>query len=287
MVCVVSLAKGCWEEDFILKELLPPSTVLYYDDPQKVEIPSEDYVLLFSVVGANIHHLEELCLKKKPIIIFMISDESGVNAIFNELSKYTTLFIRQYHHSHYQHYPNIVYMPLGYMRNMLPCKSIELKVKSINERQFVWSFIGELRQNREKMIKKFRSSDMIPYFLMNGISASDMFNIYSNSIFVPNGRGRSSLDCLRLYEASLSGAIPVVVGKMEEIGQTFMQEGCPPWIYAASWDSAIKVCKKLLNNPIELQKRQNTVLYWWNTRVVNLRTHILTTLNEKSLTNLT
>jgi hypothetical protein len=283
MVCVISFAQGCWEEDFILKELLPSNLkVFYYDDPRKVEIPVEDYVLLFTVGGANIHHLEELCIKKKPNIIFMISDESGINPIFNELSKYTNLFVRQYHHSHYPHYPNIVYMPLGYMKGMLPCKSTDLKVKPINERQFSWSFVGEVRQNREKMINKFRSSGMVPYFLMNGISASQMFEVYSNSIFVPNDRGRSSLDCLRLYEASLSGAIPIVVGKMEEIGQTFMQEGCPPWIYAASWDTAIKVCKKLLNNPIELQKRQNTVLYWWSKRVEDLRR----TLDEKCFSNL-
>jgi hypothetical protein len=113
MVCVISLAKGCWEEDFILKELLPSNLkVFYYDDPQKVEIPTEDYVLLFTVGGANIYHLEELFLKKNPKIIFMISDESGVNPLFNELSKYTKLFVRQYHHAHYPHYPNIVYMPL-------------------------------------------------------------------------------------------------------------------------------------------------------------------------------
>lgn len=283
MVCVISLAKGCWEEDFILKELLPSNlNVLYYDDPRKIEIPEEDYILLFTVVGANIHHLEELFLKKNPNIIFMISDESGVNPLFNELSKYTKLFVRQYHHAHYPTYLNIVYMPLGYMRTMLQCKSTEIKVKPMNERQFRWSFVGELRTNREKMIHMFRSSGMVPYFLMNGISPSEMFDVYSNSIFVPNGRGRSSLDCLRLYEASLSGAIPVIVGNLEEIKHTFIQEECPPWIYAVSWEKAIKVCKKLLNNPIELQKRQNTIVYWWHRRIETLRR----TLNEKCFSNL-
>jgi hypothetical protein len=90
-------------------------------------------------------------------------------------------------------------------------------VKPINERQFRWSFVGTVSKNREKMIKKFRSSGMVPYFLMNGISPSKMFEIYSNSIFVPNDRGHINLDCLRLYEASLCGAIPIVVGNIEEI----------------------------------------------------------------------
>lgn len=280
MVCVISLLKGCWEEDFILKELLPPNlNVLYFDDPQRVEIPEEEYVLIFSIGGANIQHFEELCKKKNPLIIFMISDENGRNGEFNELSRYTKVFVRQYHHVHYPTYPNIVYMPLGYMKGMLPCKSTELKVKPINERQFRWSFVGEVRKNREKMIKKFRSSGLVPYFLMNGISPSQMFDVYSNSIFVPNDRGHVNLDCLRLYEASLCGAIPIVVGNMEEIKNTFMYEECPPWIFADSWEKAIEVCKKLLKDPILLQKRQNTVLYWWHRRVQNLRSTLFTNLS--------
>jgi hypothetical protein len=282
MVCVISLAKGCWEEDFILKELLPPSTVVYYDNPQKVEIPSEDYILIFSVGGANILYLEELCTKKNPNIIFMISDENGQNPWFNGLSKYTKLLVRQYHHSHYPVYENIAYMPLGYMKGMLQCRSTELKVKPINERQFRWSFVGTVSKNREKMIKKFRSSGMVPYFLLNGISPSQMFDIYSNSIFVPNDRGHINLDCLRLYEASLCGAIPVVVGDIEEIKYTFFQEECPPWIYAKSWDKAVEVCHTLLRDPDLLQKRQNTVLYWWSRRIENL----CSILNEKCFSNL-
>ena len=283
MVCVVSLAKGCWEEDFILKELLPSNlNILYFDDPQRVKIPEEEYVLLFSIGGANFNHLEELCRKKNPLVVFMISDENGINPEFNKLSTYTKLVVRQYYHAHYPSYPNIVYMPLGYMKNMLPCKSTELKVNPINERQFKWSFVGEIRENRKIMINKFRSSGLVPYFLMNGISPSQMFDIYSNTIFVPNDRGHVNLDCLRLYEASLCGAIPIVVGKIEEIKYTFMYEECPPWIFAASWDKAIEVCNKLLRDPVELQKRQNTVVYWWHKRIENLRS----TLNEKCFSNL-
>ena len=283
MVCVVSLAKECWEEDFILKELLPSNlNILYFDDPQRVKIPEEEYVLLFSIGGANFNHLEELCRKKNPLVVFMISDENGINPEFNKLSTYTKLVVRQYYHAHYPSYPNIVYMPLGYMKNMLPCKSTELKVNPINERQFRWSFVGEIRENRKIMINKFRSSGLVPYFLMNGISPSQMFDIYSNTIFVPNDRGHVNLDCLRLYEASLCGAIPIVVGKIEEIKYTFMYEECPPWIFAASWDKAIEVCNKLLRDPVELQKRQNTVVYWWHKRIENLRS----TLNEKCFSNL-
>jgi len=87
------------------------------------------------------------------------------------------------------------------------------------------------------------------------------------------------LDCLRLYEASLCGAIPVVVGSMDEICKTFMKEECPPWIFASSWKKAIKVCRNLLNNPFELQKRQTSLIYWWYNRVETLRLHILRTLN--------
>jgi hypothetical protein len=280
MVKIISLAKNCWEEDFIFKDLLPKGLeVLYFNNCLDVIIPEEDYILIFTSGFTCFEHMKDLLKKKNPLIIFMISDENGVDPFFNELSKYTKLFIRQYHHYHYPSFPNIVYMPLGYMRNMIGRKSTEFSVTPINERSLKWSFVGDVRENRVKMIKKFRSSGLVPYCLINGITPSEMFNVYSNTIFVPNDRGHSSLDCLRLYEASLCGAIPVVVGSMDEICKTFMKEECPPWIFASSWKKAIKVCRNLLNNPFELQKRQTSLIYWWYNRVETLRLHILRTLN--------
>ena len=95
-----------------------------------------------------------------------------------------------------------------------------------------------------------------------------MCKIYSQSVFVPCGRGNSSLDCFRLYEASMNGAIPVLVGSNDEIKSTFKYEENPPWIFAKTWSEAVEKC---MNTKINSQN----VLEWWNTRIEKIRTQIL------------
>ncbi len=58
-----------------------------------------------------------------------------------------------------------------------------------------------------------------------------MFDVYNDSIFIPNGRGNFTLDCFRIYEAILSGCIPVIVGKNEELDTIFYYNNDkPPFI---------------------------------------------------------
>jgi hypothetical protein len=94
-----------------------------------------------------------------------------------------------------------------------------------------------------------------------------MCKIYSESVFVPCGRGNSSLDCYRLYEASMNGAIPVVVGSKEEIESTFKYEENPPWIFAETWNEAVEKC-------MSTEINSQSVIEWWNRRISKIKTKV-------------
>jgi hypothetical protein len=69
------------------------------------------------------------------------------------------------------------------------------------------------------------------------------------------GRGRFSLDCFRIYEAILCGAIPVVIGSQHEIDQTFEFEGDPPPLFTApDAATALGRCRRTSNDVIDAMR---------------------------------
>jgi len=100
------------------------------------------------------------------------------------------------------------------------------------------------------------------------ILPQELYEIYSNSIFVINGRGNHSLDCFRIYESICSGAIPVIVASEKEINDTFYYNDYKPFfIYDVSWEKALEQCLFLLKNKEKLQTIQNINLKWWNLKI--------------------
>ena len=82
------------------------------------------------------------------------------------------------------------------------------------------------------------------------------------SVFIPSSRGNCNLDCFRIYEASKLGAIPIVMGPVWEIKQTFGY--CePPFIFVRSWNEGVERLRYLLKNPKELEELQLKLISWW------------------------
>lgn len=195
------------------------------------------------------------------------------------LSKHTPLLFRQYNHGGYNigDLGNVFQIPLGYMKGMLHGKySLEINRVLPADRKYVWSFVGRLKADRKELCETFSK-----YFPGGFVSTSgktnphEMGGIYQQSVFVPNGRGHCSLDCFRLYEASIMGAIPVVVGKEEEIETTFFYNGDkPPFIYSSSWEEAVAMCQSYLQNPASLVEKQACILAWWERQVTNIHTKL-------------
>ncbi len=276
MFTIISLfGDTFWEKDFIVNELLPEGFKFIPANVTDTFEESDKYIVVFSSSIAFAHDIIEFCKKIKPRIIFHLSDEFGRFPEFHELAKYTTLYVRNYHH---KSYPSVgeVYMPLGYISGMIPHRSLDISsyIPS-SQRYLAWSFIGSIRPNREKMIKTFTKIDFKkPFCLTNKIDPNQMFDRYLNSVFVPSDRGFNSLDCFRIYEACIAGAIPVVVGDSTEMESTFKHEENPPWIFAKDWSSASMICLGLFRNKEALDDRQQQIISWWRKRVENLKSKI-------------
>jgi hypothetical protein len=247
----ILVEEGLWEDDFILNCILPKANV-YYKKTNEIEntILSAD-VFVFSSRVHSVWNIRDVVKRIKPKIIIMLSDEfhEENNWNYNLLGNYCDLFLRQYHHSYYNYTPNTIHLPLGYTNG---CKSF------LSEKKYEWSFIGEIKTDRQEMIEIYSQSSN--HFIGNDVDKEKMCEIYSQSKFVPCGRGNSSLDCFRLYEASMNGAIPVVVGSKKEIETTFKYEENPPWIFAESWEDAYDLCKTTTIDSMQ-------VLKWWNQRI--------------------
>lgn len=251
----IVIENGLWETDFLLKEILPKGEVSH-------NLSECGEVFIFASRAHSLNDILSVVEKSKPKIIICLSDELIVENLqqFNQLGNYCDLFLRQYHHPQYTYTSNTIHIPLGYTNG---CKVFN-ESKVLN-----WSFLGEIKVDRQQMLDEFHK--ISKNFVGRSAPKDLMCKIYSKSIFVPCGRGNFSLDCFRLYEASMNGAIPVVVGSKEEIESTFMYEETPPWVFAETWEQAVDICKNMLECGVD----STSVLAWWENRIEKIRTKVL------------
>lgn len=220
------------------------------------------------------------CVKKvKPKIIIQTSDEFYFENLqeHNQLGNYCDLFLRIYNYPEYSYTDNTLHFPLGYIDGFEYNKN---NIKKIKDRTLNWCFLGCDKSDRRECINNFLDIENFLVSLQNentlngpedySISRKDVFDIYNNTIFCPATRGWTTLDSNRLYEATISGAIPVVVGSEYEIDYTFKYEKNPPWVFADTWENAVKICKDLLKDVEKLQEIQVKNLSWWNDRISEL-----------------
>ena len=264
----------------------------------KLLLEREDIVsnclFVMTLVFCNINNIEEILKKIQPIVIFSFSDEYGIFQKYNHLEKYTKLFLRQYNHKSYTYSSHNIQIPLGYVSNFLPSNNniMVTDIKPINERKVNCSFIGAKKSDREHMCNDFEKNmdNTIIVFVNNNwnieklpITPNKLFTLYNNSIFIIIGRGNVSLDCFRIYEAVVAGAIPVIVGGEAEIDITFYYSGCkPPFVYSDTWENAVSVCNNLLQQPELLQEKQDKILEWWANQITNIKNIITQTIHQQS-----
>lgn len=274
-----------WESDYILDTLLPNNVnkIPVFIQPEYIDLVNDNYdVFVYNCRKHNYNQILEVVKKIKPKIIIHLSDEYHYENLseYNNLAKYCNLFLRQHHHPGFEYDDNAIQIPLGY------CNGAGVEgqtISKVSDRYLNWSFIGDMKHDRWEMVEKFKT---IPNnFVGSSIGKNQMMKIYLNSIFVPNGRGNSSLNCFRLYEASMSGGIPVVVGNPDEIDCTFKYEESPPWLFFNSWDEASSECSRLLEDKESLQKIQDNVLAWWSRRINGVCSKVENALNGIKIEN--
>jgi len=271
-----------WEDNYIKNEFFPTNNYFYagkdllnLDFYADNNIEKENWVLIFSSNITEYNSLENLCSLMKPSIIIHLSDETGTNEQYLKLAKFTQLLLRQYHHVNYNYsnYNNILHIPLGY-NNMIYTSSLDIINKDVNKRNFIWSFGGNYdKWDGKQIIDRFISKNLGNYSINTNIPLQELYNLYNDSIFVPSRKGNCNLDCLRLYEATISGAIPVLVGDKPQIENTFKYEleNNEGWIIENNWDDAINQINILLNDKHKLNIKQEKLKHWWKQRMTNIK----------------
>lgn len=107
-----------------------------------------------------------------------------------------------------------------------------------------------------------------------------MFDIYNDSIFISNGKGNFVIECFRIYEAILSGSIPILVCEESEFNERFYyNKDIPPFIFEKSWDSAVNKCEYLLNNIEELENISQKNYEWLYNKFKSIQELIYSTIN--------
>ena len=264
-----------WEIDYIQEifskhqYIFTPLTNNDFKNPKKYKL-FDNVIVVFPVQIIPLNILKNFFKILKPLGIIILSDEYGNNNMFHQLSKYAKFTLRNYYHKNYDELENIYYFPLGYNSGFLNKYSTDMHINPSSERKLNWSFVGKIKNiERYDMIKNFKKIDN--YYIDDSLETYKMSNIYLNSCFVPNAKGNCNLDCFRLYEASVCGAIPVVVCENKE---TWTKMNNPPWIFASSWDDAINQCNFFLNNKDEMNKKQSEILNWWKRQMNDLQIFI-------------
>ena len=239
-------------------------------------------ILVFSSNAYQYKQILNFVLRVKPLIIIHLSDEWGRTPNYTHLAAHTKLFLHQYHSNNYPYnnYKNVIQIPLGYMTGMFGGKnSLDFKIKPLLERKYTWSFVGNIKKDRPELLNKF-SKRFTRKFVGKNIKANNMLNIYNDSIFVPNGRGNVTVDCFRIYEAILSGSIPVIVCNPDEYKNAFYYNNdIPPFIFEKSWDDAVNKCEHLLNNIELLKITQQQNYNWLRNKIISIQDIICSTLN--------
>jgi hypothetical protein len=295
MINIYYVKKSKWEMEFFKNDIFNTKIMgfvnfIYFDDNFDVENEKNkniDFNILVTNDMVSFNKTKEIIDKLSPKIIFILSDEVGNREYLNDLQKNCRILFRQHLHKKYKYEKNNFNIPLAYAAQFLSGKSSsEITVKKIIERELEFSFIGAIKKDRAIMCNLFEENFKNNFINRAGANWNDvynqkinpakMFDIYNNSLFIPIGRGNCNLNCSRLYECIIAGAIPVIVASHEESDYQFtFNYGKPIIIINNSWEDAVIKCKELLNNKDELQKIQDYNIEWWNNEIKFIQDKIL------------
>lgn len=277
-----------WEYDFFKNDIFKEDlynikiNFILFDNNTEI-INNNEYNIIVTNAGVSLSFLENMIKKLRPFIIFHLSDEFAKDSkYYNLYSRYNIkILFHQYNFESIDYKINNFQIPLGYVPGFLLNKSyINCKQTEYNK-EYDFSFIGEIKNDRNNMLNKFYNNFRNNFIHIGptnwsspkkqSIKPHQLFNIYKDSLFVPIGRGNKSLDCFRLYEAIVAGAIPVICGPIEEINNAFKFNNEIPYIITAdTWDKTVLLCKELYNDKDKISNIISSNNKWFQEEIINI-----------------
>ena len=144
------------------------------------------------------------------------------------------------------------------------------------QQAFIGNYHGRGEADRKSAVETFTPWE--PHYQNNTLKHHEMGAIYNNSVFVVVGRGWITLDCFRIYESIISGAIPLIVGSKNEIDKLFHYNGNDmPLLTAESWKQMLQICQGM--NDTEIDSRRTALVTWYVSKIHHIRDLIDATFN--------
>ena len=279
MINIFYPASSEWEYDFFKNDLFPNEKVIIYNESFNFKQYSNAKNILVISKPTLIQNGEEeipLFLKNiitilKPKCIFHLSDEAAkTQSYHNFYMENCKIVCHQYNSNKLKYTKEHYQIPLGYIQGF----SNTLKYNE--NKKYDFSFVGQLKNDRIEMLDMFNKKYSKSFINVGNtnwnsvknqkIQPKDLYDIYNNSIFVPIGRGNNSLDCFRLYECIIAGAIPVIVGDFEEIKETF-DNNIPNILHDTSWNKVLLKCDEVYKNKDKQKEIILNNFEWWKDRI--------------------
>ena len=237
----VCRCKAGWESDFI-QEILPSPMYdhISFSNFMKFHNNTPGFkpkVFVYNIENGHTDNAHDIVLnlitRFKPPALIHLSDEfmgdTGRKWRFRLGSlfyKLVPLVLRSYGIFPYRSYAepnaNVIQLPLGYIAGMLNVNESDPTVKltsvdaarfslsrNSDMRNYSWSFVGGLKGHKERNHAIEVFSKWEPHFISHALASTEMRKVYNDSRFVLIGRGQVNLDCFRIYESLICGALPV------------------------------------------------------------------------------
>ena len=125
------------------------------------------------------------------------------------------VFRQYYKEGDHKRYQNCHYLPLGYKSGFRH----ELVDKPIHQRDYLWSFAGQMKGSRYEMMKYAKGIPGGKYHTTtqwndpNGLQTKEYAALLNNTKFSLCPMGNNSVDCFRVYESLEAGAIPIIAAQ--------------------------------------------------------------------------
>jgi hypothetical protein len=154
-------------------------------------------------------------------------------------------------------------------------------VRPITERQYAWSFTGEIKASRAEMASAFAGLE--PHFLTGTtsiykdggrkLSKAEFDDVLANTIFSPCPMGNVILETWRLYESLELGCIPIVESRasLDYFTGLFGPHPIPSF---RSWGAARHYVQSALADKSSLLRKQAEIRDWWTAKKQDIRTQV-------------
>jgi hypothetical protein len=253
---------GNWSSDWI-PELLSEFDITEYTDG-KYEIFLDKSIIVVCEYRGD--YFEKLRKRNCKFGVFHLDDELLCHP--SHFYQDANFVYRYYWTKRYTDQENISFFPPGYKAGFWK-NSQNIQIKEAKDRQYIWSFAGQIlyHATRQYMINAMKEFE--PYFFheihvwndKKSLSPQEYRDMLLESVFVPCGRGYWNLDSYRVYEALECGCIPIVEKSPLDLFR--YQFGDHPFLAVENWSEAPALMSELLSDPVRLEERRKCCHQWW------------------------